>query len=65
MNKSQCKRVPEIIEEIIKFCEENKLFMFIKILIMPNKLYTNAIDTNFCNSQHTINKEDSFQVSLC
>lgn len=54
MNKSKCIRVPETIEEIIKFCEENTLFMFMKISLMPNKLYTVAIDTNLCNSKHTI-----------
>lgn len=52
MNKNQCIRVSEVTEEIMKFFEENKLLILMKILIMPNKLFTTITDTIFSNSKH-------------
>lgn len=51
MNKNQCIRVSEVTEEIMKFFEENKLLILMKILIMPNKLFTTITDTIFSNSK--------------
>lgn len=52
MNKNQCIRVSEVTEEIMKFFEENKLLIFMQILIIPNKLFTTITDTIFSNSKH-------------